>query len=178
MTGSSAQRTPDKGVSTGVSDAKRLHLQEITADTVRSICDLEVHETQKEFVAPNAVSIAQAYFCEEAWFRAICYGDTPVGFVMIYEEAAKPEYYLWRFMIDKSFQGRGFGKAAMQLIIEHLRQRENASGLSLSCDPGESGPEKFYRKLGFVPTGEYMGNEMVMKLSLSVPEAVRAEDAQ
>ncbi|HSL94059.1 MAG TPA: GNAT family N-acetyltransferase [Bacillota bacterium] len=150
-----------------MSETRRLHLREITAETVRTICDLEVHDTQKEFVAPNAVSIAQAYFCKEAWFRAIYSGDTPVGFVMMYEDAAKSEYYLWRFMIDKNYQSRGFGKAAMQLIFDHVRPQENASELTLSCDPGGSGPEDFYRKLGFAPTGEYMGNEMVMTLSFN-----------
>lgn len=143
-----------------------LTLREVTAETVRSICDLQVHESQRGFVASNAVSIAQAYFCPQAWFRAVYFADTPVGFVMMYEDAEKPEYYLWRFMIDKDHQGKGYGKAAMQLIIDDVRHRENASELALSCDPGESGPENFYRRLGFSPTGEYMGSEMVMKLKL------------
>jgi diamine N-acetyltransferase len=156
-------------------EIERLHLKEITAETVRSICDLEVHETQREFVAPNAVSMAQAYFCREAWFRAIYWGDSPVGFVMIYEDATKPEYYLWRFMIDKHYQGKGFGKSAMGLIIDHVRQREGARELVLSCDPGQEGPEKFYRKLGFVPTGEYMGNEIIMKLEFDRPKTTGAE---
>jgi diamine N-acetyltransferase len=48
-----------------------VELREITADTVRQITNLEVGPGQSNFVAPNAVSIAQAYFEPKAWFRAI-----------------------------------------------------------------------------------------------------------
>ena len=57
-------------------------LLEVTADTVRAICALQTTEEQKRFVAPNALSIAQAYFEATASFRAIYAGETPVGFLM------------------------------------------------------------------------------------------------
>ena len=57
-------------------------LLEVTADTVRAICALQTTEEQKRFVAPNALSIAQAYFEPTASFRAIYAGETPVGFLM------------------------------------------------------------------------------------------------
>ena len=59
-------------------------LKEITEETLRSVLELEVSKDQKKFVAPNAVSIAQAHFSKNAWFRAIYANDTPVGFVMLY----------------------------------------------------------------------------------------------
>jgi diamine N-acetyltransferase len=65
-------------------------LREVTAGTVRAICRLDVSEEQKHFVAPNAVSIAQAYFEPKAWFRAIYADDTPVGFLMLYDDPDKP----------------------------------------------------------------------------------------
>ena len=46
-------------------------LREITAETLRSLLNLAVKEHQKQFVASNAVSIAEAYFCPQVWFRAI-----------------------------------------------------------------------------------------------------------
>lgn len=63
----------------------RVALRKITARTVRTICNLTVSDEQKNFVAPNAVSIAQAYFSKAAWFRAIYADETPVGFVMLAE---------------------------------------------------------------------------------------------
>jgi diamine N-acetyltransferase len=58
-------------------------LREITKDAVRIICDLKVADRQQKFVAPNAVSIAQAYFSESAWFCAIYAGESAVGFLML-----------------------------------------------------------------------------------------------
>lgn len=141
-------------------------LREVTADTVRQIVSLKVTLDQERFVAPNAVSIAEAYFEPKAWFRAIYADETPVGFVMLYEDPDEPIYYLWRYMIDARYQGLGFGRQALELVINHVRTRPNASALFLSYVPDEHGPEKFYSKLGFVNTGKMHGDEMEMRLDL------------
>lgn len=141
-------------------------LREITEDTVRMICDLKVADRQQKFVAPNAVSIAQAYFSENAWFRAIHAGDTPVGFLMLDKDTRKPEYFLWRMMIDCRYQRMSFGYRAMILLIDYVKTLPGATELLTSCAPGEEGPEEFYRKLGFERTGEMDGIEVVMRLPL------------
>jgi diamine N-acetyltransferase len=141
-------------------------LREITADTVRAICRLEVREEQKKFVAPNALSIAQAYFSEYAWFRAIYADDTPVGFLMLEDQSRKPEYYLWRFMIDARYQGMGFGRRALEILIEHVRGRPNATELLTSIHVAEGSPQGFYERLGFRLTGEYEEEEAMMRLPL------------
>jgi diamine N-acetyltransferase len=141
-------------------------LREVTAETVRTICYLEVGEAQKHFVAPNAHSIAQAYFEPKAWFRAIYADETPVGFVMLYDDPQVPEYFLWRYMIDAQYQKLGFGKRAMDLLLEHVRTRPGVKEMKLSCHPGEDGPEPFYRKYGFTRTGDWIGNEAVMRIDL------------
>jgi diamine N-acetyltransferase len=141
-------------------------LREVTAETVRDICRLDVSEEQKHFVAPNAHSIAQAYFEPKAWFRAIYADESPVGFVMLYDDPEVPEYFLWRYMVAARYQKLGFGKRAMDLIITHVRTRPGARELKLSCHPGEDGPEPFYRKYGFALTGEWMGTEAVMRIDL------------
>jgi diamine N-acetyltransferase len=148
--------TPDASVS----------LREVTADTVRQICNLNVAESQKGFVAPNAYSIAQAYFSKEAWFRAIYADDTPVGFVMLYDNEPEAAYFLWRFMVDERYQGYGFGRRAIELLKEYVRGRLGATELLLSCVPGEAGPENFYRKQGFEPTGNWHETEMEMRIGL------------
>jgi len=142
-------------------------LREITVETYGPILKLEVSDEQKRFVASNAVSIAQAYFEERAWFRGIYAGDTPIGFAMLDVDPAKPEYYLWRFMIDHRYQGRGYGYAAMKLLIEHVRTLPNAKEFITSVVQAEGGPQGFYEKLGFYLTGEYYDDgEAVMRLEL------------
>ena len=149
-----------------VDQNNRVSLREITGDTVRTICNLKVSESQQQFVAPNAVSIAQAYFADSAWFRAIYAGDTPVGFAMIDDKPEKPEYFLWRFMIDERYQRMGFGKKAMELLIAHVRTRPDATEFLTSVVQAEGGPQPFYEKLGFVLTGEFDDDEAVMLLAL------------
>jgi diamine N-acetyltransferase len=68
-------------------DTPLVTLREITADTVSAVIKLSVAEGQKGFVAPNAVSLAQALFAPQAWYRAIHLDDEPVGFVMLEDES-------------------------------------------------------------------------------------------
>ena len=143
-------------------------LQEITAETVVEICDLSdtLSQDQHEMVAPNARSIAQAHFSDKAWFRAIYAGETPVGFIMLYDDPDEPEYFLWRLMVAGPEQGKGYGRRAVELLVEYVRTRPGAKELLTSCVPMEGGPEPFYRKLGFEPTGEVDEGEIVVRLAL------------
>lgn len=143
-----------------------ISLREITADTVRTICDLQVLPAQGAFVASNAISIAQAYFEPKAWFRAIHADQTPVGFVMLSLDPALPEYCIWRFMIDARYQHLGYGTRALRLVIDHIRTLPRATEVLVSYVPAEGSPEPFYRKAGFIPTGQVIDGEVVLKLVL------------
>ena len=149
-----------------VADGAVVELREVTADSVRAICALQVAPEQRRFVAPNAVSFAEAMFQPKAWFRGVYADDVPVGFVMLFEDLEKPEYHLWRFMIDARFQGRGYGRAAIERTIEHVRTRPGASELLVNWVPADDGPEPFYRSLGFQLTGEEEDGEVEGRLLL------------
>ena len=140
-------------------------LEEITAETVRAVCALEVAPDQRGFVASNAVSIAEAHFEPKAWFRAVYADEEPVGFAMLYEDAEKREYFLWRFMIAAGHQRKGHGRAALDLVVGHVRAR-GAKRLLSSYVPGDAGPAEFYRRYGFVETGEVDEDELVIRLDL------------
>ena len=150
----------------GITRDSTVSLREVTAESVRLICRLDVSEEQKHFVAPNSVSIAQAYFEPKAWFRAIYADETPVGFLMLYDDPEEPDYFLWRYMIDERYQKLGFGKRAMDLLLDYVRSRPGAHELRLSCHPGEDGPEAFYRRYGFALTGKMLENEAEMRIDL------------
>jgi diamine N-acetyltransferase len=132
----------------------QVELRDVTRDNLRAVLNLAVHPHQAAFVASNAHSIAEAHFDQRAWFRAIYAADSPVGFVMLAIAPAEGIYYVWRFMIDRHHQGKGYGRRAMELVIEHVRRQPNATRLLLSYLPGAGGPAGFYARLGFVPTGE------------------------
>ena len=148
-------------------------LREITAETVRAVTNLSVAESQRGFVAPNAVSLAQALFAPEAWYRAIYFGEELAGFVMLEDQSLlsppppKPEVSVWRFMVDANFQGRGIGRAALLQVIEHVRSKKVFSKLELSFVPGPGCPEPFYLALGFHHTERRVGTEVVLELTLT-----------
>ena len=143
-------------------------LREIDQETVHEVIKLSrtLPPGQDRMVAPNAVSIAEAHFSDKAWFRAVYADETPVGFVMLYDDPDGPEYFLWRFMIGWDHQGKGFGRRAIELLIDYIRSRPGAKELVTSYVPIEGGAEPFYRKLGFVPTGDVHEGEIVIRLEL------------
>lgn len=151
----------------------RVTLREITAHTVRAVIKLSVAENQEGFVAPNAVSLAEALFSPKAWYRAICLDEEPVGFVMLEDESLlsnpppQPQVGVWRFMVDAKFQGRGIGRSALLQVIEHVRGKGLFATLRLSYVPGPGCPEPFYASLGFQHTGQVDEGEVVLELPLS-----------
>jgi diamine N-acetyltransferase len=153
-------------------------LREVTAETVGAICNLKVASEQEQFVAPNAFSIAQAHFDQLAWFRAIYADETPVGFIMLSDNPQAPEYFLWRLMIAAEYQGQGFGRRAIALLIDYVRTRPGAPQLLVSYHPGEGSPRGFYRKLGFEETGEMEEGEVVMRLILEAGAGSQARTSE
>jgi len=137
-----------------------VELREITADTVRDVCALEVARDQRGFVAPNAVSIAEAHFTPQHWMRAIYADGRPAGFILTWEEPGKPAY-LWRFMVAEGDQRRGIGRRALELLLLHWRETGATTG-KLSVEPENRGGIVFYESLGFRLTGEQEHGELVM----------------
>ena len=143
-------------------------LREITRETVLSVTKLSVAESQQGFVAPNAVSLAEALFSDEAWYRAVYDNEELVGFVMLSDESLKrepptePNIGLWRLMIDQRYQRRGIGREVMRLVLEYVRSRPGIHYFYTSYVPGPGGPGPFYLGLGFEPNGEVEDGEVVL----------------
>ena len=139
-----------------------VELREITSETVRAICELEVAADQRSFVAPNAVSIAEAHFTPGHWMRAIYAEGQPVGFVLTFDEPSEG-YFLWRFMIAEGHQRRGIGRRAMEQVLEHWREL-GVTAARTSVVPSNTGATRLYESLGFRLTGEEEDGELVMSL--------------
>ena len=147
-----------------------VRLDPITSDNVGDVFALAVAPGQEEFVATNAWSLAEAYAeYDIAWPRAVVDDDTVVGFLMLEidprDENGRP-FWLWRLMIDAHHQRRGFGRAALDLAVEHVRML-GANELYTSWVPGDTGPEPFYVAYGFEPTGEIDDDEIVARFVLT-----------
>ena len=144
-------------------------LREIDESNLRAVCRLAVRADQQRFVATNAMSIAQAHFSAHAWFRGIYADETPVGFAMLDDRPDKPEYFLWRFMIDARHQGTGYGRQALRLLVAHVRTRPGATTFMTSVVPGPGSPQPFYEAAGFVLTGGIEDGELILALDLGRP---------
>jgi len=156
-------------------------LKPITWELGHAVEKLRVHESQENYVASNLWSLAQAFLYSTEndhppIIFAICNDkDEPVGFTMTgyweeneYQNDDEPLYYLWRFMIDKKHQGKGYGKAAMVEILKHIRTMPlgKASSIYLSYEPENEVAKKLYASLGFVETGEIKDGEAVARLPM------------
>ncbi len=141
-----------------------IEFREITKANVTIIIDLAVNDYQEDQVFSNAISIAQGNYNEKAWFRGIYKGDQPIGFVMLYLNHENKDFGVWRFMIDKNYQGKGYGKASMDLIKKTIKEiAPEATKIGLSYVPKEKGgADEFYRKVGFKDTGKMIGKEKLM----------------
>ncbi len=152
----------------------RIRLVEVTDENRDAVIAVRVHPAQEQFVASVETSFRHAREHPEAkpWFRAVYDGDEPVGFVMVsWNLVPGPElrgpYFLWRLLVGAGFQGRGYGTAILDEVVALLRA-DGATELITSYVPGEGCPEPFYRRYGFVPTGEVDAEgEIVLALELT-----------
>jgi diamine N-acetyltransferase len=149
-------------------------LREITDQNREAVVALRIAASQETYVSTVADSLEEARETPEGnpWYRAIYADDQPVGFVMLsWNVTPDPPriigpWFLWKLLIDERHQGRGYGRGAVKLVADIARDH-GASELLTSYVVGEKSPEPFYRRIGFVPTGEQdEKGEIVLTLRL------------
>ena len=122
---------------------------------------------QQEHIASNCYSLAEAYAMRNSLSIPIPYAvyfeEDIVGFVMFeyqpfiennpeFDEAV---FYISRMMIDKKYQGKGYGREALQQAIDFMKSYpEKAKAVVLSCSKDNSKAYKLYKTFGFQFTGE------------------------
>ena len=142
-------------------------LKEITKENLDGVLALSVADDQKSFVSTNAESLAQAYvYSDTAYPFAVYDDDTIVGFIMMGYYEAKEYYTLWKFMIDKRYQNNGYGRRALELGIQYLRDRFNVSEIYTGVIPGNTIAKNLYKSVGFKETGLIESGMEEMRLVL------------
>ena len=149
---------------------EQIHLEKITWDNVDAIVRLQVNKEQRNFVASNKDSLVDACVRmtsegKQVFPFAIYNGEKPVGFIMITYDVGEDDgtepradwflrnsYYIWRFMIDRRHQGKGYGRRAMELALEFIRTwpAGPAKYCWLSYEPKNEVARKLYLSFGFV----------------------------
>jgi diamine N-acetyltransferase len=145
-------------------------LEPITRDNVYAACGVTVRPDQQHLVAPVVMSLAEAYaYGETAWPRLVLDDGAAVAFVMGgFDPDAPVDAFrcgIWRLNVAAEHQGRGYGRFAVDAVLAEARRR-GSNRATVLWKPGPDGPERFYLRLGFRPTGEILQEEVVGEISL------------
>jgi len=140
-------------------------LRPITVDNWQQCVRLTLKEEQRDFVAPNMYSLAQAAYETYCVPLAIYEGETMVGFVMYALNPDDNAYWIYRLMIDRDHQGKGYGREGMRQVIERLKALPGCDKIFISYEPENSAAEKLYESMGFAKTGRIEHNEIVSCLN-------------
>ena len=122
-----------------------------------------------KFVVSNAVSLAEAWLYYESHDThpfAIYHGKEPVGFMMVHEDLPKGVLDLWRLVIAKEQQGKGYGCAALQKLISLARESGKYACIAIGYMEGNDRAKHIYEKLGFRSTGLVEEGEIILRLDL------------
>jgi diamine N-acetyltransferase len=134
-----------------------MELRPVTPDNFRACVEMTVRPEQRDFVAPNLNSLAEAYVYPAGEARLIYRDDEPVGFVLFHPvEPERPAdgHCIVRFMIDQRHQGQGLGRPALRAAVDWIRREHRVDRVRLSVVPSNDRARALYRSEGFEATGE------------------------
>jgi diamine N-acetyltransferase len=137
-------------------------------ERAREFLSLDVRDDQRGLVASVAESYSDALFPPEdpngpplVWIRGVLRNSQPAGFVMCADRTEQQkDPWLWRLLVDKSHQGFGVGTFAMTAVIQRYRELGMQRVLT-AWHPGRGNAGEFYKRFGFVETGEKIDEEIV-----------------
>jgi diamine N-acetyltransferase len=138
--------------------------KEITRENFWDCIELSVTEEQVNFVTSNAVSIAQSKVQPECIPLAVYDDDLMIGFVMYCIDKDDGEYWIYRMMIDKQYQSKGYGKRVLKKFLEIIEQDKSRNKVFLGVHKESIYAVKLYKSLGFDFNGQVFGSEHIMRL--------------
>lgn len=141
-----------------------IKLKEITAGNLEDVLKLKVSAHQEAYVSSTAHSLAQAYIYRETAFPFAIYADNMlVGFIMLGYYESRNQYTLWKFLIDKQYQNKGYGREALKQGIAYLKETFDAKEIYTGVAVGNEKAKYLYNSVGFAETGIVDDNMEEMK---------------
>lgn len=146
-----------------------ISLRPIDESNFLDVFNLKLGEGQDRYVSHPIRSLAQAYV-----YRAQCQpfaifdAEGVVGYVMVIYDDDIPEYDIWHMMIDVAQQGKGYGKAALGLVLDYIRQKPfgNSGRVALTCNKDNANALALYTQMGFEWTGTEDEDEVELALTM------------
>jgi diamine N-acetyltransferase len=129
--------------------SEEITLRDVTKQNIRRVLKLKAAPEQERLAPTVAHMIARGVYEDNAWFKVVYADEEPVGFVKVWESNPE-EPDLWGIMVDEKYQGRGYGRKAVELVITLIKGRNpQARRLCVGYLPENSHARAFYRKCGF-----------------------------
>lgn len=144
-------------------------LRPITEDNFIDAFNLKLRDGQERFVSHPIRSLAQAYvYRDRCQPFGIYSGETMVGYVMVIYDYDVPEYDIWHMMTDGSQQGNGFGKAALELVLDYIKGKPfgDSGRVALTCNKDNTAALNLYKSFGFELTGSADDDEVELALTV------------
>lgn len=152
-----------------------LFLKPVTDENMEAVLSLKVAEGQEGFIETPAECMKEAKECPN-WRPCGIYvknglgEESLAGFAMygyFEDHGRKGRLWMDRLLIDKAFQGKGYGKRALRLILERLRREYSCDEIYLSVYDNNPVAVHMYESFGFAFNGEKdtLGEDiMVLKI--------------
>lgn len=147
---------------------KIVDIDHVGFDRNSPILKLDVAEDQQSYVACVPVILGRAYVfrsCRPRMF-VICSDNTAVGMALYYDCPEEQCYEFSQIFIDRRYQGRGYGREAVQLILDDMRQDGTYQKVTVCYVEGNDASRKLFEQFGFVETA-HEWDEITMELLLT-----------
>ena len=146
-----------------------VYLKQIDEDNFIDAFNLKLASEQEAYVSHPIRSLAQAYvYRNQCTPFGIYHEDKMVGYVMVIYDYDIPEYDIWHMMIDASEQGRGYGRAALQQVLEYIKRKPfgDSNRVALTCNKDNTNALALYQNMGFGLTGNDDEDEVELAMML------------
>lgn len=143
-----------------------IRLQDVNDSNWRDCANLQLTKEEKAFLSSNVHAIAEWKFETQSVLKAIYSDSGLIGMLAYYLHDGKYGYFYWLYhlMIQKKYQGKGYGEAAVKLAVEEMREL-GAKEIRTMYMPGNIRAQNLYKKLGFEENETLDGGDIFLRLS-------------
>ena len=149
-----------------------VELRAISEENFLDAFHLRLAPGQEEFVSHPIRSLAQAYvYRDQCQPFGVYAAGKMVGYVMVIYDDDVPEYDIWHMMIDEAEQGRGYGREALDRVIEYIMTKPfgDSNRIALTCNRKNAVARKLYENRGFTATGNADEDEIELAMKAGNP---------
>ncbi|HFH9839286.1 TPA: GNAT family N-acetyltransferase [Streptococcus suis] len=142
-------------------------LELVNKDNFEAVLQVSLAETDERKVASVEYSLAQAWLHKDSgqlYPYAVKFGKKVVGFVLLSIQAEDKSYYVWRLLIDKNHQNRGYGKEVIRQVIALAQEDSLCQKVTMHYVIGNHKMRYILEKFGFQSVG-MIGQEIKMELT-------------